>query len=174
MRKERSMRAVHRLLMVVALGAAVGGCAGSAVVQIPPSGDLEHVTGSATGQVVLSALGAQRIGLQTAPTQSVPVRTRRVTVVHHGVTGSRGVLVPIRRGAPRLIIPYSAVIYSATGQTFAFTNVAPLRFVETPITVATISRNFAYLSTGPAAGTKVVSVGAEELYGIQTGVLAQT
>jgi hypothetical protein len=174
MRKECSMRAVRRLLTVAAIGAVVGGCAGSAAVQIPPSGDLEHVPGSATGQVVLSALGAQRIGLQTAPTQAVPARTRRVRVVDHGVTGSRGVPVPIRRGAPRLIIPYSAVIYSSTGQTFAFTSVAPLRFVETPITVATISGNSAYLSSGPAAGTTVVSVGAAELYGIQTGVLAQT
>ena len=73
-----------------------------------------------------------------------------------------------------MIIPYSAVIYDPSGKTYAFTNTAPLTFVEVPITVDHISGNSAYLTTGPKAGAKVVSVGAEELYGVQTGVLAQT
>ena len=41
-------------------------------------------------------------------------------------------------------------------------------------TVDYIAGSSAYLRRGPHAGSDVVSSGAEELYGVQTGVLAQT
>ena len=71
-------------------------------------------------------------------------------------------------------MPYSAVIYDPSGKPYVFTNIRPLTYVEVPITVQRISGNSAYLTAGPPAGAKVVTVGAEELYGVQTGVLAQT
>ena len=81
---------------------------------------------------------------------------------------------PAPKPADSSIIPYSAVIYDPSGKTYAFTNTAPLTYIEVPITVDQISGNSVYLQGGPKAGQKVVSVGAEELYGVQTGVLAQT
>jgi hypothetical protein len=82
--------------------------------------------------------------------------------------------VPKTRGGPDEIIPYSAVIYAPSGQTYAFINTGSLTYVEVPIMIDDISGNSAYLLKGPSAGSEVVSVGAEELYGVQTGVLAQT
>jgi hypothetical protein len=73
-----------------------------------------------------------------------------------------------------VIIPYSSVIYAPDGSTFAFTSPSPLVFTEVPVTIARIERDSAYLMSGPAAGAKVVTTGAEELFGVQTGVLPQT
>ncbi len=73
-----------------------------------------------------------------------------------------------------MTIPASAVVYDPSGKTYAFVAVGPLTFTEVPVMVNYISGNSAYLRTGPRAGAKVVSTGAEELYGVQTGVLGQT
>jgi hypothetical protein len=128
---------------------AIAGCGSAAAPPIPSSGRHEAVTGSAVGQIVLSATGAQRIGVQTETAQAV-ARSHDV------------------------LVPYSAIVYDPSGKTYAFTSVAPLTYVEVPVTVDRIAGNRAYLVKGPKAGAQVVTVGAEELYGVQTGVLAQT
>jgi hypothetical protein len=133
------------------------------------------------GQVVLSPVGAQRIGVQTERTQAVPVpkapppivKIKIVAGVKHTIT-TPAPAPPNPAGKATVIIPYSAVVYDPSGQTYAFTNTGPLTYVEVPVTVDHISGNSAYLVKGPKPGVKVVSVGAEEIYGVQTGVLAQT
>jgi hypothetical protein len=99
------------------------------------------------GQILMSPTGAQRIGIETSP-------------------------VKVSRSAA--LIPLSAVVYDPSGAAFAFTSPAPLTFKEVPITVDRITGSSVYLRNGPAPGTRVVTVGAEELYGVQTGVQAQT
>jgi len=142
--------------IAITAGVALAGCGGSSGPSIPVSAKLESAPGSKTGQIVLSPLGAQRIGVQTGRTVALP------TPRH-----------PAARQA-RVVIPYSAVVYDPSGVTYAFARVAPLRYQEVPITIDRIVGNSAYLVSGPKPGTAVVSVGAEELYGVQTGVLAQT
>jgi hypothetical protein len=71
-------------------------------------------------------------------------------------------------------IPSSAVIYAPSGRTYAFISVGRLSFTEVQVIVAYMNGPTAYLRSGPRAGSRVVSRGAEELYGVQTGVLAQT
>lgn len=141
-----------RLLAVAGLAAFVlSSCGTSSGHPSAPAAKLESAAGSAHGKIVVSALGAQRIGLQTSTVQ-----------------GARG-------GAPAgVIVPYSSVVYDPSGQTYAFTQIAPLTYLEVSIHVARIDGNSAYLSSGPKVGAAVVSVGAEELFGVQTGVLAQT
>lgn len=68
------------------------------------------------------------------------------------------------------LIPYSAVIYGVKGETWAYTNTEPLVFVRAPVTIDYIKGQLAYLSEGPATGTTVVTFGAAELYGAETGV----
>jgi hypothetical protein len=142
--------------IAVSLGVALAGCGGGGNSSVPVSAKLERVPGSKKVQIVLSQLGAQRIGIQTGSAVRLPsprhAAARQATVV----------------------IPYSAVVYDPTGATVAFTRVAPLRYQEVPITIDRIVGNTAYLVKGPKAGSAVVSVGAEELYGVQAGVLAQT
>jgi hypothetical protein len=43
-------------------------------------------------------------------------------------------------------------------------------YTREPVTVEVIEGDRAVLAAGPAAGTAVVSVGAAELYGTETGV----
>jgi len=73
-------------------------------------------------------------------------------------------------GTPRKIIPYAAVIYDPQGATWVYTNPEPLVFVRQPIVVDYIENELAILSEGPDADTVVVTVGAAELFGAETGV----
>ncbi|NCF66543.1 MAG: hypothetical protein GWP61_11240 [Chloroflexi bacterium] len=81
------------------------------------------------------------------------------------------VKLPMAAGASRgLVVPYSAVIYGLHGETWAYTNPEPQTFIRQPITVDYIEGGQAFLADGPPAGSKVVVVGAQMLYGTDTGV----
>jgi hypothetical protein len=73
-------------------------------------------------------------------------------------------------GSKGLVIPYSAVVYGLHGETWTYTNPEPLTYIRHPITVDHIEGGQAFLSDGPPAGTSVVTVGAQMLYGADTGV----
>jgi hypothetical protein len=133
--------------IAVIVAGGVTGCGGAATTTVSPSSRIEPVAGSSAGKIVLSATGAQRIGIQTAP------------AAHTGAT---------------ILVPYSALVYDPNGNTYVFTSIAPLTYTEVPVTVDHINGNDVYLSKGPRMGAAVVTVGAEELLGVQTGVLAQT
>ena len=174
---------IKRSLVAIAvpLGILLAGCGGSNNAPIPSSGRHLALAGSPAGEVVLSSLGAQRIGLQTQAARAVPAPTPgpptvKTTIVggvkHTTTTPAPTPTVPA--GSPSVIIPYSAIVYDPSGKTYAFTQTGPLTYVEVPVDVGRVSGNSAYLVKGPKAGMEVVSVGAEELYGVQTGVLAQT
>lgn len=166
-------RPLRLAVTALALGGALAGCGSSTEPSIAVSGRLVGASATSPGQIVLSQLGAQRIGLETAATTAVPApkpvtKTTVVGGVKHTTT------TPAANPSAAVIVPYSSVIYDPSGKTYVFTNTATLTYTEVPITVDRISGDSAYLSVGPRAGTKVVSVGAEELYGVQAGVLAQT
>ncbi len=135
--------------VVAGLAAALGGCGGAShPAPSPPAAQLEHSQGSATGKIVLTPLGAQRIGLQTARAG--------------------------KANGPGSTIPVGAIIYDPSGKTYAFVAAGRLTYVEMPVTVDRIDGGTVYLRNGPHPGARVVSIGAEELYGVQTGVLGQT
>jgi hypothetical protein len=135
-------------LLLVALPAA--GCSKSSTFDNEPAGNggaakIERVKGAE--RIILSAKAAQRLGIATA----------HVTRAQVG-------------GASRLVIPYAAVLYGASGQAFTFTSPSPLAFVESPIRVDYIKGGRAVLKSGPAVGSKVVVVGSAELLGTAHGV----
>ena len=76
----------------------------------------------------------------------------------------------VKKGSTGLEIPYGAVLYDPDGKTWAFANVKGLTFERKAITVAKIVGNTASLTEGPAEGTKVVTLGAVQLYGAEIGV----
>ncbi len=143
------------VIAAVLLGVVLAGCGSEHDASTPASARLVGATGSSPGQIIVSQLGKERIGLQTAPVQSVSA-------------------APGPRSADKVIVPYSALVYDPSGKTFVFLQRSPLTYIEVPATVDRISGGSAYLTVGPKPGTKVVTVGAEELYGVQTGVLDQT
>jgi hypothetical protein len=159
--------------IAILLGLVAAGCGSSSTPSIPASGVLVNATSKSPGQIILTPVGASRIGLQTSTARAVPVpppivETKVVAGVKHVIR------IPAPKPASTVTVPYSAIIYDASGRTYVFTKIRPLTYVEVPIAVDHISGNSAYLKTGPKPGARVVSVGAEELYGVQTGVLAQT
>jgi hypothetical protein len=89
------------------------------------------------------------------------------------LASGQGVLVELPMlgsGALQKVIPYSAVIYDLTGNTWVYTVPEPLTYVRQPITVDFIEGDTAFLADGPDAETLVATVGVAELYGIDTGV----
>jgi hypothetical protein len=74
------------------------------------------------------------------------------------------------QGIDRLVIPYAAVIYDPTGQAFAYSSPRPREYQRVPLVIDDIQGDLALLDQGPAPGTQVVTVGASELLGTETGV----
>lgn len=114
--------------------------------------DVTPVKGKDVSEVKLSPAAARRVGIRTATVDEVRI--------------------PVRHGGDRVreTIPYSAVLYSADGKTFAYRRERRLVYVRTPITVTDIRGDRAVLASGPPVGTAVVTVGAPELYGTEFGV----
>jgi hypothetical protein len=77
---------------------------------------------------------------------------------------------PVLSAGSATTIPYAAVFYTATGETWTYTNPEPLTFVRVPIVVDHIRGDHVFLSDGPPSGMDVVTQGAAELYGTETGV----
>jgi hypothetical protein len=135
------------ILGLVAIGLLVPACkeveaSEDSAYQEPST--LVAIDGSDVSQVILTAKAAERIGLETVP----------VDEAADGLT----------------IIPHAAVFYGLNGETWTYTSPEPLTFVRAPITVEAIDADLAYLSEGPATGTAVVTVGAAELFGVESGV----
>ena len=76
----------------------------------------------------------------------------------------------VAREGGAMIIPYSAVLYSPTGETWTYVSRKPLTFIREPIVVDRIEGDQAFLRNGPKAGTKVATVGVAELFGAESGL----
>ena len=103
---------------------------------------LEPIAGTNRNHLTLTEEAAERLGLET-----VPVVAQQVD------------------GADRLVIPYAALLYDPTGQTWVYVREAPLVFMRQTVTVDTIEGDQVILSEGPKAGTNVVTLGSTELFG---------
>jgi hypothetical protein len=132
---------VAALLAIPLLAAACGGTADEAA---KPPAVAEAVKGGFT-RITLSSEAAKRLDIQTAPVRS---------------DGSR---------SARTIIPYGAVLYDPDGATWTYTSPAHLVFVRHDITVDRIVGKLAFLTKAPPLGTRVVTVGATELWGVEYG-----
>ena len=102
---------------------------------------VEPVEGTDVSRVWLSADAARRLGVRTVAVEP--------------------------RGSGRAVIPYDAVLYEPEGRTFVYTSPETRVYVRHPITVRRIVGDRALLASGPPAGTAVVTVGAQELFGTE-------
>jgi hypothetical protein len=133
------------LVVVSAIAAACSTPAAAAPTE--PAVTVEEIEGSELERLTLSESAAERLGVETSP-----------------VRAASGAV------AGRTVVPYSAVIYDASGASWAYENVEGLTFVRHPLTVESVVDGEAFLSDGPAIDASVVTVGAAELYGVETGV----
>jgi hypothetical protein len=97
----------------------------------------------------------------------------RIDGQDHGLEVGQAVLIEFTSSAGETlhkVVPYAAVLYGVHGETWVYSNPEPLVYVRQPIVVDFIEGDLAYLSEGPEVGTAVVTIGAAELFGVETGV----
>lgn len=138
---------------LAAVGMGATGCttssAGSAKKDEPAT--VEKLPGDQV-RITLTADAARRLDIQT------------------GTIGGGPASILAAGGTSTTTLPYAALLYDAQGQTSAYTVPAPLTYVRQPVTVQSITGDRVVLSDGPPAGTVVVTVGAAELLGVESGV----
>jgi hypothetical protein len=127
-------------LAVVALVVRAGGSGNQETAADSEPAAVRPIKGSDVNQVTLSADAARRLGIETA------------------------------RVSAGEVIPAAAVLYDSSGATFTYISPQRLVFMRSPISVDRIERGQAFLSKGPPAGTAVVTVGSQELFGAEYGV----
>jgi hypothetical protein len=107
------------------------------------------------------------------PSSVHPVKGSEIEQVRFTAEAARraGVqLATVSRHAGRHVIPYAALIYDDEGETFTYVSPKPLEYLRTPIEVKRISGDRVLLAHGPPLGTRVVTVGAAEVYSAEFGV----
>lgn len=131
---------------VITAGLPLAGChqKPTAAARVKPA-IVEHFEGSELARVTLTEHAAQRLRIETAP-------VRNVTTTRSG---------------RRNVVPYAAVLYDAQGDTWVYTSPESLKYVRHAITIDYIDGDLAVLSSGPSAGTTVVTVGALQLFGAE-------
>lgn len=141
MRKLVHWWALVALLVVPLLLTACGG--GTAEHEAATAAVVEEVKGTDLHKVTLTPEAAKRLDIKTSAV--------------------------LANGSGR-VIPYAAVLYSPNGDTWAYTNPEGLTFVREAIIVDRIKGDRAWLTKGPAAGTKVATAAVAELYGAESGI----
>lgn len=70
----------------------------------------------------------------------------------------------------RRIVPYASLFYDLSGKTWIYVSADPLTFVRQPVKVDTIKGENVYLNDGPPPGTKVLTAGVPQVFGVEVGV----
>ncbi|MGH2706821.1 MAG: hypothetical protein ACRDJG_02685 [Actinomycetota bacterium] len=134
------------MVVLAVASLALSGCTKASVeVAREEPAKIERVEGTNLKRLILSKSAVKRLDIQTA-------------LVHDQTAPG---------GAARKVIPYAAVIYDPTGDTWTYTNPTARTFLRHRIQVDDIEGDLAVLSDGPPSGTPVVTVGAAELFGIE-------
>ena len=66
-----------------------------------------------------------------------------------------------------LTVDHAALVFDKAGKPWLFTVVGPRTYVRAAVTIKEVQDNVMILSSGPPAGTEVVTVGAIELWGTE-------
>ena len=99
-------------------------------------------------RLTVSERGVERLGLRTEPVRPLAGQPNGATEV----------------------ISYSAVVYDADGESWAFSSPSPRTYVRVPIEISSITGKTVQLKSGPPVGTQVVVVGVPELVGAEAGI----
>jgi len=108
---------------------------------------IEAIRGTERVRVIMTAEAAERLDIQTALVRP---------------TG--------KTADSEAMIPHASVFYGPSGEVWTYTNPEPLTYERASVEVDRIDGDLVFLSNGPPAGTAVVTRGASELFGIETGV----
>ncbi len=141
--KTATRRAFQSFVVAVAATASLAACA---EIEVPLAEPYEPAHLESTGpdqpaRVILTDEAQRRIQLQTT------------LVKPHGADVS---------------LDHAALVYDKKGKPWVFTVIGPLTYVRAAVGIKEVDENNALiLSSGPPAGTEVVTVGAIELWGTE-------
>ncbi|VTR92945.1 RND family efflux transporter, MFP subunit OS=Singulisphaera acidiphila (strain ATCC BAA-1392 / DSM 18658 / VKM B-2454 / MOB10) GN=Sinac_0166 PE=4 SV=1: HlyD_3 [Gemmata massiliana] len=79
------------------------------------------------------------------------------------------VMLALKEPAEALIVPWAAVLYDFHGGTWVYVKTADRTYSRERVRVRHVTGERAVLDDGPAPGKEVVSAGAAELFGTETG-----
>lgn len=134
--------------LLITAAAALPACASTPAESLPEThadvAKVEAVPGTDVSKVTLTADAGRRIDVRTEAVRTVKVK-----------------------GEQRTVVPYSAVLYLADGDAYAYSSPGRLQFVRVPLTIDFIDGELAVLSDGPEVGTQVATVGVAELLGTE-------
>lgn len=80
-----------------------------------------------------------------------------------------GVTIPLRGNEESLTVPWGAVVYDIQGGSWIYRRIGPHAYQRERVFVRYVTDETAVLASGPAVGSEVVSQGAQELFGTETG-----
>jgi hypothetical protein len=132
--------------------------------------------GLALTGVALAACGTADTGLvgtklEPATVQPIQGTDRSRIVLSADAAARVGVVVAqVGSTAEGTTIPTPALLYDKNGATWVYINPAPLTYERQQVTITRTAGDVTVLSSGPAPGALVVTVGGIELYGTETGV----
>lgn len=138
-----TIRGIALVPLVAALLLAACGEAPSDEHVIDEPATVQEVEDGEVARVTITQKAAERLDIQTALVEAVGERT---------------------------VVPSAAVLVDPAGDFWVFTNPEPLVFVRHKISIDYEEGNQAFLTDGPPAGSKIVTVGVAELYGAEYGV----
>ncbi len=92
----------------------------------------------------------------------------KLTLTQRGVDRLELKTGPVTAGPGKnVLLPYGALMYDANGKTWVYTNPEDRVFQRQAVTVAKVESGVVTATAGPPAGTRVVTVGAAELFGAE-------
>ena len=128
--------------LALSAGPALAACSSAPVDDEVQPAVVAEVPGSELPLITLTDSGAERTGIET-------------TAISSQSSSS---------------VPYSAVLYAPSGDTWVYVSPEPLTYTRHPVTVEAIDGDQAILADGLTPGTEVVTVGVAELYGAELGI----
>jgi len=143
-------------LCLVGLGMTACGTGTAEYGEIGQQGPAQvaHVAGTEITRVTLTAEAARKLGVRTATVAGA----------------AQPALSDDAATAPEITVPLDAVIYDKDGTTWVYTVAGPNTFQRQAVSIARVTGDSVVLKSGPRPGTRVVTVGAEELLGAELGV----
>lgn len=80
-----------------------------------------------------------------------------------------GVTIPLADAKESLTVPWSAIVFDIHGGNWIYEQVAPHKYARKRVVVSHTNGTDAVLASGPAAATKVVMTGVQQLFASETG-----
>jgi hypothetical protein len=132
--------------LLASAGLALAGCSAAAQgaeEALPEVATVRPAEDGSAALVTLSEEAEQRLGIETTA---------------------------VTADGAELSVPYSAIVYDPDGGSWVFVRTGDLTYQRAEVSLGHKSGDQIALTSGPPAGTEVVTLGAAELVGVEVGI----